>query len=86
MQEYILRQITDSYQRTVESMIKHEISKENITRNIDQDPVKFACSIDVQNQSHNLSSMAVTVQNFSSQPTKLQTTRLLSPITVLTVE
>ena len=49
MQGYILSQLIDSYQRIMDKMIKYEISKENITRNIDQDPVKFACSIDVQN-------------------------------------
>ena len=52
-------------------------SKENITRNIDQDPVKFSCSIDVQNQSHTLSPMALYSPDFSSQPTILQTTQLL---------
>ena len=56
-------------------MIKHEISKENITRNIDQDPVKFACSIDVQNQSHTLSLMDVT---FQTSPPSLLNYKLLS--------
>ena len=40
----------------------------------------------MQNQSHTLSSIAVTVQTFSSQPTTLQTTLLLPPNIVLTVK
>ena len=48
--------------------------------------LKFSCSIDVQNQSHTLSSMNYYIPKFSSQPTKLQTTQLLPLIIVLTVE